>query len=223
MTTKLLLLINLPIWIIAVVAVLISSSKQKKLAENITRHEMLTSATSVLQVYNSEADGDYSYEEGAFRKGIIPLNGNYEIIDNIKQQTGIDVTISYGDTRVLTTLTDEMGNRISGTKVDRRVMDAINDGKNFVVTRVKIGKTIYSGYYLPLRQPSDNSVVGSVFCGKPRAEVMNQIIDSVVATLIGIFIVLMLAIIFCTIIMKRIILVIRKTVDNGCDICAGTN
>lgn len=221
LTTKLLLLINLPIWIIAVVAVLISASKQKKLAESITRHEMLTSATSVLQVYNSEADGDYSYREGALKKGVIPLTGNYEIIDNIKQQTGIDVTISYGDTRVLTTLMDEKGNRISGTKVDQRVMDAINDGKNFVVTRVKIGKTIYSGYYIPLRQPSDNSVIGSVFCGKPRAEVMGQIMNSVIATLIGIFIVLILAIILCTIIMKNIILVIRKTVDNLDKVAAG--
>lgn len=214
LTTQLLLLINLPILIMAVVAVLISGYKQQKLAESLTRDEMLASATSVLQVYNSEADGDYSFVDGAFKKGIIPLTGNYEIIDNIQKETGIDVTISYGDTRVLTTLMDENGKRLTGTKVDKRVMDVINDGKNFVVTKVKIGKTIYSGYYLPLRQPSDQSVVGSVFCGKPRTAVMNQITNSIVTTLIAVFIVLGLAIILCSFAMRRIIVVIRKTVDN---------
>lgn len=63
LTTQL-LLINFPILVIAVIAVLISANKQKKLAESITRQEMLSVASSVLQVYSSEADGDYSYADG---------------------------------------------------------------------------------------------------------------------------------------------------------------
>lgn len=214
LTTQLLLLINLPIWVIAIVAVLISANKQLNLAESMTRDEMLSAATSVLQVYNSEADGDYSYIDGALKKGSIPLTGDYKIIDTIKEETGVDVTISYGDTRVLTTLKDEKGERIMGTQIDGRVMAAINQGKNFVVTKVMIGNTIYTGYYLPLRQPSDNSVVGSVFCGKPRATIMDQIYNSIITTLISIFLILILAMLICSAAMHRIIAVIKATVDN---------
>lgn len=40
LTTKMLLLINLPILVIAVIAVLIGAVKQKNLAEDITKEQM---------------------------------------------------------------------------------------------------------------------------------------------------------------------------------------
>lgn len=221
LTTQLMLLINLPIFVIAIIAVLISANKQKQLVERITRQEMHSSASSVLQVYNSETDGDYSYSDGVFKKGTTSLSGNYTIIDNIKKETGIDVTISYGNTRLLTTIKDKSGDRLIGSEIDSRIMDVIKDGKNFVAQKVKVGDTIYTGYYIPLRQPSDRSIAGVVFCGQPRAEIMDKIKDSVVTTLIGIAIVLVIASIICGFAMRRLITVIGKTVGNLDNVAAG--
>ncbi|RKI39711.1 methyl-accepting chemotaxis protein [bacterium D16-51] len=221
LTTQLMLLINLPIFVIAIIAVLISANKQKQLVERITRQEMHSSASSVLQVYNSETDGDYSYSDGVFKKGTTSLSGNYTIIDNIKKETGIDVTISYGNTRLLTTIKDKSGDRLIGSEIDSRIMDVIKDGKNFVAQKVKVGDTIYTGYYIPLRQPSDRSIAGVVFCGQPRAEIMDEIKDSVVTTLIGIAIVLVIASIICGFAMRRLITVIGKTVGNLDNVAAG--
>ncbi len=214
LTTQLLLLMNLPIFAVAIIAVLISAYKQQRLAESMTKQEMHSAASSILQVYNSETDGDYSYSDGSFRKGITPLTGNYTIIDNIKQETGIDVTIAYNNTRVLTTIKDDTGNRVIGSEVDSRVMDAIQSGKNFVARKVKVGNLFYTGYYIPLRQSSDNTIVGTVFCGRPRAEVIDEIKLSIITTLAGVIIVLLIAMVLCAIAMRRITTVIKKTVGN---------
>ena len=214
LTTQLLLLMNLPIFAVAIIAVLISAYKQQRLAESMTKQEMHSAASSILQVYNSETDGDYSYSDGSFRKGITPLTGNYTIIDNIKQETGIDVTIAYNNTRVLTTIKDDTGNRVIGSEVDSRVMDAIQSGKNFVARKVKVGNLFYTGYYIPLRQSSDNTIVGTVFCGRPRAEVIDEIKLSIITTLAGVIIVLLIAMVLCAIAMRRITAVIKKTVGN---------
>ncbi len=214
LTTQLLLLMNLPIFAVAIIAVLISAYKQQRLAESMTKQEMHSAASSILQVYNSETDGDYSYSDGSFRKGITPLTGNYTIIDNIKQETGIDVTIAYNNTRVLTTIKDDTGNRVIGSEVDSRVMDAIQSGKNFVARKVKVGNLFYTGYYIPLRQSSDNTIVGTVFCGRARAEVIDEIKLSVITTLAGVIIVLLIAMVLCAIAMRRITAVIKKTVGN---------
>ena len=210
LTTQLLLLMNLPIFAVAIIAVLISAYKQQRLAESMTKQEMHSAASSILQVYNSETDGDYSYSDGSFRKGITPLTGNYTIIDNIKQETGIDVTIAYNNTRVLTTIKDDTGNRVIGSEVDSRVMDAIQSGKNFVARKVKVGNLFYTGYYIPLRQSSDNTIVGTVFCGRPRAEVIDEIKLSIITTLAGVIIVLLIAMVLCAIAMRRITAVIKK-------------
>lgn len=214
LTTQLLLIMNLPIFAVAIIAVLISAFKQQRLAESMTKQEMHSAASSILQVYNSETDGDYSYSDGSFRKGITPLTGNYTIIDNIKQETGIDVTIAYNNTRVLTTIKDDTGNRVIGSEVDSRVIDVIQSGKNFVARKVKVGNLFYTGYYIPLRQSSDNTIVGTVFCGRPRAEVIDEIKSSIITTLVGVVIVLLIAMILCAIAMHRITAVIKKTVGN---------
>ena len=54
LTTQLLLLMNLPIFAVAIIAVLISAYKQQRLAESMTKQEMHSAASSILQVYNSE-------------------------------------------------------------------------------------------------------------------------------------------------------------------------
>lgn len=222
LTTQLLLLINLPVFLIALIAVVISTVKQKDLADDLLKQEMRSISSSVLQVYNAETDGDYSFVDGAFKKGVTPLTGNYSIIDSVHDSTNVDVSIIYGDTRVLTTITDKDGNRLIGTKVDNRVTDVTKQGKNFVVTKMKVADTYYTGYYIPLRQPSDGSVIGAIFCGQPRSEVMSKIISTIITTVAGIVVILIIALIICTIAMRRIVLVLKKTMKNLDSMASGS-
>lgn len=221
LTTQLILLINLPVLIIAIIVVTISAIKQTTLTNDLTKREMHALASSVVQLYSSETDGDYSYSNGAFQKGTKPLTGNYTIIDAIKKNTNVDVTISYDDVRVLSTIKDKSDERIIGSKVDERVMEAINDGKNYIVTKVPVGDDIYTGYYIPLRQPSDGTIVGTVFCGCKRSAITNQIFSGVLMTLIGTVIALIISSTLCTLIMKKIIASLKYTMSNLDEVADG--
>ena len=214
LTARLLLLINLAIILISVVSVVISTEKQIRLAENITKQEMHSMASSVQQVYDAEADGDYTYADGAFMKGTISQTGNYGIIDQMKAETGSDVTIAFDDTRAPTTIKDSSGSRMVGSKIDSRVMDVIRAGKNFVVNKIDVGGTIYMGYYLPLRQPSDQSVAGAVFCGRPRADVIEDIKNTVITTIAWMLAVLVVAMVFCSIVLHKITSAINRAASS---------
>lgn len=221
LTTRLLLLMNLPIFITAAIAVVVSAKKQLQLAEDITRQEMHSLAASILQVYDSEADGDYTYIDGSFKKGAISLTGSYDIIDNIKAETGTDVTLAYDNIRVLTTMKDASGSRMTGSEIDSRVMDIVRTGKNFVATKTEIGNTIYMGYYLPLRQPSDQSIAGVVFCGRPRSAIIDEIKSSVITTFVWVLGAFLIAIVVCTMALRRITSAIRQSAGNLDQVAAG--
>lgn len=211
LTRQFLLLINMPILLIATITVLIASLKQADVSEKMTKEEMRALASSVVQVYNSECDGDYSYTDDVFKKGTTVLTGNYSIIDSLKESTNVDVTITFGDVRILTTITDKDNKRTIGTKVDARVMEAVNKGKNFIVKKVPVGGKIYTGYYVPLRQPSDNSVVGVVFCGRERKEVLSETYKAIITNIVAIAIIMLLVFVLCTVLLKKLLLKLKGT------------
>lgn len=69
-------------------------------------------------------------------KGKHLLNDNFEIIDSIKEETGVDITIFYQDVRVITTI------RTNDGKIEHIVRDAdtmLYEGKNSGRNRIICG------------------------------------------------------------------------------------
>lgn len=118
--------------------------------------------------------GDYHLEgEKSYRlyKGNQDLTGDYALIDRIKEQTGLDITLFYQDTRILTTLTDKNNQRIVGTGAPEEVLQNVygTDNANFY-NNTSIYGTRYFSYYTPLHN-QDGSVAGMLFVGKPSSNV----------------------------------------------------
>ena len=122
-------------------------------------------------------------KDGMIYKGDVVLTGDYSIVDSLKESYGMDITLFYGDKRILTTLTDEKGKRMSGTSADGQVSHwVLENGKDYFSEKIKIGGKSYFGYYVPIYN-KDGSVVGMAFASKTRASVMafvrNNVINSV--------------------------------------------
>ena len=70
---------------------------------------------TIRTLYDQVYPGDFTTVEQAdglyLLKGGKQLNGDFAIIDQIKENTGIDITITYKDTRVITTLHNSAGER----------------------------------------------------------------------------------------------------------------
>ena len=75
------------------------------------------------------------------------LTGDYSIVDSLKESYGMDITLFYGDKRILTTLTDKKGKRMSGTSADGQVSHwVLENGKDYFSEKIKIGGKSYFAY-----------------------------------------------------------------------------
>ncbi len=136
------------------------------------------SATILEDEISHEWRGDWSLSAGGdLIKGETLIHNNYQKqLDELSEKTGMEYTVFYGDTRMITTLVDEeTGLRMEGTKASDDVVEKVlNNGKEYLATNLKIGSTTYYAYYLPLRN-SDGSVVGMIFAGRDTSIVTNNL------------------------------------------------
>lgn len=142
-------------------------------------------ASSVAASLEELDDGDFIQDEnGIVKKGSYILSENYVLMDAIKEKSGIDVTIFYGDMRIATSLEKEDGSRMVGTKADDKIAKrVIEKGETYIDYSLMINGSHYSCCYVPLEN-SDGTVIGMVFAGQKRGEtyeyMQKKIVQSVV-------------------------------------------
>lgn len=153
-------------------------------------------AHNLLSTYNDIDGGEFSYKDGKLKKGVTDVTSDYRILDDIKNDTGNDVTIYYGNYRRLTTIVDDKGNRLTGTEAPEGVAEEVyGRGEEYFSTDINIDGIDYFGYYVPIENDAGD-IVGMTFAGKPTSSVnlsthymvMGNIIISIFAILLAGFI-----------------------------------
>lgn len=108
---KLLGMTVLPLFALAFVITLFSAHSLVETINKEVKKGLMDLSTTILTFYDYSYPGDYSavMQNGALYllKGEQQLNGNFTMIDAVKEQTGVDVTVFYQDIRVITTLFDD--------------------------------------------------------------------------------------------------------------------
>lgn len=212
---KLSLTVAIPILLITVTGILLGSIKQNDLSENLVEREISGVARSVRQIYMElEKDGKFVMEGDTLSKGTQKLSGDYELIDELKKEQDVEISLFYGDVRILTTLTDEAGKREINTKLSSEVYEKLQKGEDYYAPNIELFGKPYSGYYVPLYQTGTTDIVGSVFCGRSRTQVNNGLkstILSMSAAMIGIFIISFIFVLFMVI---RIVKSLDGAVNN---------
>ena len=126
----------------------------------------------------------FEYKNGKLFKGDEELTIKPAALDIYVKDSknNAQVTLTYGTTRVLTTLTDDKGVRLTGTEISDEVWDVVKTGKTYRDTSLKIDGKRYCAVYLPLRD--NGQVVGCVFAGQPTSDMTAYILNKVVHMLI---------------------------------------
>lgn len=188
-----------------------------RFAESInveTKNGLVNLCQTVLVLYDTVYEGDYHIvdENGAvsMMKGKHLLNGDYTIIDSVKEKTGADITIFNQDTRVITTIRTNDDVRAIGTKVNDTVIeDVLKGGQARFYASTIVEGVRYFSYYEPL-YASDGSCIGMIFVGKPSAEVERLIFGSL-NPIIVFGILTMLVVCFVTVrFSSKLVIAIRK-------------
>ena len=172
----------MPLILLGLVISIFSYQSVKATMHDAIRTELQNIASTVTMTYDLLYPGDYRLVgEKALDlvKGDQVLTTDYSIIDQLKEETHIDITIFYQDTRVLTTICNEDGTRIIGTGVNAVVVqDVLQTGQPQFYTNATINDVQYFSYYAPLFN-SDQSIVGMIYTGKPCEEVNATVFKAV--------------------------------------------
>ena len=212
---KLSLTVAIPLLLITIIGIVISASKQNSMSKNLVEREISGIAASVREAYTEMDNGaEFTLNGDTFKKGNVTLSENYELIDTLKQERDVELSVFYGDTRVLTTLKDSSGKREINTKMSKEVYDTLQMGKDYYASDLQLFGTPYSGCYVPLYQPGSDKIVGSIFCGRSQEEVNEALRNTIISMMIPMLLVFVIAIAIGMFIVTRIVKHLDGAVGN---------
>lgn len=165
---------TLPVMILGIVLVIMTNHNIKSDMENNIRGSLAGVARECLYTFENRYEGDMYFANGKYYIGDTILSEEYDFVDRIKENTGYDVTVFYGATRVLTTISGKNGTRLTGTQQrDTDVINTVFDGRDYFSDEVLVLEQPYYGYYLPLYN-SGKTVCGMLFVGVSNESVVDS-------------------------------------------------
>lgn len=199
----LIMLCMIPALIATIGSVITSYQHMKSATENEIEVTLMSTGYTLLKTFDATHGGNYWLSGGHLYKGGRNLSESYDIVDYIKEQTDIDCTLFYGDTRYMTTVLDENGDRMLMTQCSDTVKEIVlNQGNTYFAKNIDIGGRDYYGYYIPIEQNGKN--IGMIFTGKSSAEI-KAAISSFLTYILTVGIVIMILIVIFAVIIGRII------------------
>ncbi|MDD3504813.1 MAG: methyl-accepting chemotaxis protein [Eubacteriales bacterium] len=187
---------------------------------NAAKDNLVRQASLVSQMLDNKHEGPWSTRDGLLFKGVYQMSDNNMFVDEIKESTGLNVTLFFNDTRVATNIVDAEGNRAVGTTVSPEVAEQVLAGGNVYTGQADVIGVINYTYYEPIRDPSDN-IIGMFFIGLPADAVEKDLQRMTFIVFVAVVIASLLAIGVSYIIARRIGRQIRSAADTANQLSLG--
>ena len=166
---KMLLFMICPIIVFGLIALGIIVGPVSSQFREDTENSLKSTASAALAAYSQNAGEYFRSSNGDLWKGNYDISRSTELVDKIKDVTGMEITFFYGDERIMTSARDENGNRLLGTKAGTKVADEVlNNGREFFSDNILLGDSVFYGYYIPIEHKGE--VIGMVFAGIDKAQ-----------------------------------------------------
>lgn len=166
----------LPILIFAIIVTIISTKNMYTIKEKDAQKFLRSSALGLIETYQHicQDKGDIYEKDGNYYIGDMLLNDNNDIVDMKKQYANADYSLFYGDERIITTIKDKDGKRITNTKSEKIWADYVSKGEEYFSNKIVINGVKFYGYYVPLLD-SNKNVIGMGFAGSPREDILKTL------------------------------------------------
>lgn len=152
--------LNIALISLSVISVnLITSSMEQNIKE-----ELSVAAQSLKEYYEYDLVNENDLVDGF-------CEYNTEFIDTMAAN-GVELTLFNKDVRFMTSIRDDSGKRIEGTKASEVVWKTVSGGSDYYSDGIKINNKDYYVYYKPMRG-ADKKVVAMAFAGKSCDDVKN--------------------------------------------------
>lgn len=162
----------IPLVVMGLAIILLENIYFRNIISEEIKRELRTSAYGVSESYNFSNPGDFTMDQnGVVYKGKQEVSGFLEDIGGELEKTGLVCTFFYGDTRIETTVLDQDGINMAGSKLDPAIYEQLcNTGEELFCEDADLGGRAYYGYYIPYRN-SDGNVAAIFFAGRLQSEV----------------------------------------------------
>ncbi len=187
--SKLMWLVAVPLFVMGLVTMAVSYFFGYRTVSTEVEAGLKNVATATKYVYEDVYSEQISFtDKGDGTYSVNPtkdkMASDTEYIDRIKESTDIDVTVLYYDIRLLTTLKDHEGNRLTGTVVSKKVVDDLmRSGAPVFYDKIMVYDENYYACYIPVNNDK-GEFAGMIFAGKPTAEVKQEVLLSILPIII---------------------------------------
>ena len=210
---KILSIAILPVLLLGLVTIIITMTQVKESLISEVKDSLSATAKASLAAYNQNSGNYLRAENGDVWKGGYNISKSENLLDNIKEETGMDVTFFYGSERIMTSAKDENGKRILGSPAgDIIVEKVLKGGEEYFSSSVSLEGTMIYGYYIPVYQKgTDSEPIGMIFVGTNKED-KDAAINSIIWTVIFSVIVV---VVICIVVAAIISMSITKSLKKG--------
>ena len=169
---KLLLCTIIPLTFMFILSLLLSRQFIKQTIEQDRKTTLATAASAIKSSYVYAYDGDFSVDSfGIFFKGETQLTGKFLILDTLRDETGIESAVFFGNEIKLTSIMDVNGRRSTGNKAEEYIAEEVLAGGEYYGEE-RLNRKDYYVCYLPLysdekkdEEAENAEAVGMIYVG----------------------------------------------------------
>ena len=176
-----------PLIVCGIVMIVVCSESISKAMKAEVSDNLKNVALSVHLAYDMRYPGDWevksegdNLEDVVLYKGGVPVSDDYDFIDEIKEESQLEISIFFMDTRLLTTLRGNDGERLEMTVASEKIVDEVYRGEASVFyDNVKIASSDYYAYYTPILSNDGSQCLGMIGVAKPSQSLKDIINGSI--------------------------------------------
>ena len=198
---KILSVAVLPVLLLGIVTIVITLTKVKSSLISEVKDSLSGTAATTLAAYNQHSGSYLRADNGDVWKGGYNISKSESLLDNIKEESGMDVTFFYGNERIMTSAKDRDGNRILGSPAGEKIVEKVlKGGENYFSSSVSLDGTLNYGYYIPIYQKgTDSEPIGMIFAGVDKQAKDNTINGIILMVLLSVIFVMAACIVIAVI------------------------
>ena len=183
-STKLLIANCIPILAFAIISLTIGFMQFRSGLYDEKQGNLKSTALAALALYSSHGYGDYGRKpDGNVWRGMnFNVSTETEIVDDLKKQTSVDVTFFFEDKSEMTSIMNKAERRVVETNAKDFIRNhTLARGAELWCRNVEINGHTCQAYVIPIRQESDDSVVGALMASQSTRG-FNRIIQNYILT-----------------------------------------
>ena len=170
---KMLTLCCVPLLLLTILSLAIGLVQFRSGMYTQTKSSLKSGALAAMNLYTSQGYGDYDLKaDGNVWRGMnFNVSQETSVVDDLKEQTGIDITFFYQDTAVMTSVCNEEGLRWIGMTAGENIRQyTLQQGAQLWYRNIEIDGKMCHAYIIPIVQPSAGTVVGALMASTPTDE-----------------------------------------------------